>query len=295
MSNNTSPSLAQSKKRRFIKETAQKAVVYVLLSVVGVFMLVPFMWMVTTSLKDAGSVFVFSWIPRQFEWRNYAEAWKGGPTGVSFTRFFMNSIFVSSLVTFGQVFTCAFAAFAFARLKFWGRDKLFLAYLGTMMIPGAVTMIPVYILLSSRYLNWVNSYKALIIPGMFGGAFGTFLLRQFFLTIPKDLEDAARIDGCSTFGIFWRIILPLSKPALATLTTFTFMGVWNDFIWPLIVINTMEKKTLPVALASFQGMYSTDWHLLMAASTIVLMPVLIVYLFNQRFFVRGIVLTGLKQ
>jgi len=286
-------SLAQSKRRRFIMESIRKAVLYILLTAVGIFMLVPFMWMVTTSLKDAGSVFVFSWIPKQFEWRNYITAWKGGPTGVSFTRFFLNSIFVSVFVTFGQIFTCSLAAFAFARLKFWGRDKIFLAYLSTMMIPGAVTMIPVYSLFSR--IGWVNTYKALIIPGMFGSAFGTFLLRQFFLTIPKDIEDAARIDGCSTMGIYWRIILPLSKPALATLTTFVFMGVWNDFMWPLIIITSMEKKTLPVALAAFQGVYSTDWHLLMAASTIVLIPVLLVYLFNQRFFVRGIVLTGLKQ
>ena len=159
------------------------------------------------------------------------------------------------------------------------------------MIPGQVTMIPVFILL--KKLGWIDTYKALILPGMFT-AYGTFLLRQFFLTIPKDLEDAATIDGCGKLRIWATIIMPLSKAALATLTTFTFMFSWNDFMWPLIVTKSMKMKTLPVGLASFQGLYTTNWTLLMAASVIVLIPVLIVYMFNQRFFTEGIVLSGLK-
>jgi multiple sugar transport system permease protein len=154
-----------------------------------------------------------------------------------------------------------------------------------------VTMIPIFILL--KKLNWIDTYKALILPGMFS-AYGTFMLRQFFLTVPKDLEDAAVIDGCGKLRIWWNMIIPLSKAALATLTTFTFMGCWNEFMWPLIVTNSLSMKTLPVGLASFQGLYSTNWTLLMAASLIVLFPVLIVYLFNQRFFTEGIVLSGLK-
>jgi multiple sugar transport system permease protein len=183
------------------------------------------------------------------------------------------------------------AAYAFARLSFPGRDRIFFGYLATMMIPGAVTMIPVFILL--RHFGWIDTYKALILPGIFT-AYGTFMLRQFFLTLPKDLEDAAKIDGCSYVRIFWHIILPLSKPALATLTTFTFMGSWMNLMWPLIVVNTHTKYTLPVGLAYFQGVHGTDWTLLMAASMMMILPILIVFLFNQRFFVEGIKLTGIK-
>ncbi len=209
----------------------------------------------------------------------------------AFFAFYINSILVAILVTFGQVLTSSLAAFAFSRLQFPGRDKLFLGYLATLMIPGVVTMIPVFILL--RQLGWIDTYKALILPAMFS-AYGTFLLRQFFLTIPTDLEDAARIDGCGAFGIYWNVILPLSKPALATLTTFVFLGSWNNYMWPLIVINSTAKKTLPIGLQSFQGLYTTEWTLLMAASVFVLLPALLMFIFNQRFFVRGIVLSGLK-
>jgi len=219
--------------------------------------------------------------------KNYYDAWKAVP----FPRFYLNSIFVAFCVTFGQLLTCSLAAYAFARLEFPGRDKIFFAYLATMMIPGQVTMIPVFILL--KKMNWIDTYQALILPGLFS-AYGTFLLRQFFLTIPKDLEDAAVIDGCSKLRIWWTIIIPLSKAAIATLATFTFMGSWNDFMWPLIVTNSMHMKTLPIGLASFQGLYTTNWTLLMAASMIVLIPVIVIYIFNQRFFTEGIVLSGLK-
>ena len=158
-----------------------------------------------------------------------------------------------------------------------------------MMIPGAVTMIPVFIII--RLLGWIDTYMALIVPAVFS-AYGTFMLRQFFMSIPVDLEDAARIDGCGYWHIFFRIILPLSKPALATLTTFTFIGNWNNFMWPLIVTNSMEMKTLPVGLASFQGLYSTDWTLLMAGSIMALLPTIIVFIFAQRYFVEGIKMSG---
>jgi len=225
------------------------------------------------------------------EWRIGPLRFRGFQMNDAFFAFYINSILVAIAVTFGQVFTSSLAAFAFARLQFPGRDKLFLGYLATLMIPTVVTMIPVFILL--RQLGWIDSYKALILPAMFT-AYGTFLLRQFFLTIPTDLEDAARIDGCGALGIYWNVILPLSKPALATLTTFVFLGSWNNYMWPLIVINSTAKKTLPIGLQSFQGLYATDYHLLTAASMLVLVPVLMVFIFNQRFFVRGIVLTGLK-
>ena len=262
---------------------------YVFLGLGAITMLLPLVWMVSTSLKEPGTVFTFppQWIPRPIVWRNYVEAWNAVPFG----RFYFNSIFVAVCQTFGVLLTSSLAAFAFSRLQFPGRDKLFFLYLATLMIPGAVTMIPTFIVM--RLIRWIDTYKALIIPGIFT-AYGTFLLRQFFMSIPIDLEDAARIDGCNKIGIYRHDILPLAKPAMATLGTFTFIGSWNSFMWPLIMINTMEKKTLPIGLASFRGLYTTDWNLLMAASVIVMAPTVIVFLLNQRFFVEGIKLSGVK-
>jgi multiple sugar transport system permease protein len=276
-----------------LKVRLQRAVLFIALFVGAVSMAAPFLWMVSTSLSEAGQVFAENrpwwqeWLPTTFVWQNYVKVWSVVP----FAQFYLNSIFVSLCITFGQVATSAMAAYAFARLNFPGRDRIFFGYLATMMIPGAVTMIPVFILL--RHFGWIDTYKALILPGIFT-AYGTFMLRQFFLTLPKDLEDAAKIDGCSYIRIFWHIILPLSKPALATLTTFTFMGSWMNLMWPLIVVNTHTKYTLPVGLAYFQGVHGTDWTLLMAASMMMILPILIVFLFNQRFFVEGIKLTGIK-
>ncbi|MCB9799322.1 MAG: carbohydrate ABC transporter permease [Candidatus Omnitrophica bacterium] len=272
---------------------SKKAGVFLFLMIGALTMIGPFMWMITTSLKEAGAVFSYQkewwteWLPFTFKWSNYAKAWHVVP----FAKFYLNSIFVSLMITVGQVGTSAMAAYAFARLNFPGRDKLFFAYLATMMVPGAVTMIPVFILL--RHFGWIDTYKAMILPAMFT-AYGTFMLRQFFLTLPRDLENAAKIDGCSHVGIFWRIILPLSKPALATLTTFTFMGSWMSFMWPLIVMNTQEKFTLPIGLAYFQSLHGTDWTLLMAGSVMMILPILLVFIFNQRFFVEGIKLSGIK-
>lgn len=285
--------LEQIRRARRRKELLKKWGSYLLLFLGATTMIAPFLWMITTSLKEPGAVFSFQknwweeWIPMSFRVDNYIKAWQVVP----FAKFYLNSIFVTFCITLGQVVTSAMAAYAFARLRFPARDKIFFGYLATMMVPGAVTMIPVFILLS--YLGWIDTYKALILPGIFT-AYGTFLLRQFFLTLPKDLEDAATMDGCSYLGIFWRIILPLSKPALATLTTFTFMGSWMNFMWPLIVINTHEKFTLPVGLAYFQSLHHTDWTLLMAASVMMISPILVVFIFNQRFFVEGIKLTGIK-
>ena len=275
------------------KMALKKIIAYSFLILGSLTMIAPFMWMLTTSLKDAGSVFSFSdlwwqdWIPSQFLLQNYAKAFQVVP----FLTFYINSIMVAVLVTLGTVITSSCAAYSFARLHFPGRDKIFFGYLATMMIPGAVTMIPVFILL--RYLGWIDTYQALIIPGIFNVS-NTFMLRQFFLTLPRDLEDAAKIDGCNYFGIFWKIILPLSKPELATVTTFTFMGSWMNLMWPLIVINTHEKYTLPVGLAYFQSVHNTNWTLLMAASVMMILPILLIFIFNQRFFVEGIKLTGLK-
>ncbi len=286
--------------RKLIREERQKHLfkktgVYVFVIFGAISMLAPFLWMITTSLKHLGDVFSYQkpwwhdWIPTSFVWQNYTTVLQ--MKTVPFLRFYLNSIFVAVFTTFGQVATSALAAYAFARLRFPGRDKIFFAYLATMMIPGAVTMIPVFILL--QQLGWIDTYKAVILPPIFT-AYGTFMLRQFFLTLPKDLEDAAKIDGCSYFGIFWRILLPLSKPALATLTTFTFMGNWMSFMWPLIVLNSHEKFTLPVGLAYFQSIHNTDWTLLMAGSLMMILPILLLFIFNQRYFVEGIKLSGIK-
>lgn len=272
-----------------LRDFINKFVTYTLLSIFGLSMLFPFLWMISTSLKDPSQVFTASiqMLPRPVVFRNYLDAWNAIPFG----HFYLNSIIVAFFVTLGSLITSSMAAYAFARLKFPGRDKLFFGYLATMMIPGMVTMIPVFVLLKT--LGWLNTYKALILPAIFT-AYGTFLLRQFFMTLPTDLEDAAKIDGCSLWRIYWQIILPLSKPALATLGIFTFLGNWQSFVWPLIVTSSENMKTLPVGLSYFQDMYSTNWTLLMAASVIVLVPALIMFIFNQRFITKGIALSGMK-
>lgn len=273
----------------------RRGTLYIALLVVGSTMLVPYVWMVSTSLKEPQSVFrvPIQWLPHPLVWRNYAEIWR--IPYVPFLRFFLNSVFVAACVTAGHVLTSAWAAYAFARLRFPGRDKLFFAYLATLMIPGSVILVPVFILM--KWLNWLDTYKVLIIPAMFT-AYGTFLLRQFFLTVPKDLEDAAKIDGASSWYIFWRIIMPLSKPALATLALFTFMGNWQSFMWPLLVLDSVEKTTLPVGLAYLQEQYqfaSPNFPLLMAGSVVATAPMVLLFLFNQRFFTEGIRLTGVQR
>lgn len=278
-----------------LKALLKKGAIYAFLIAGGVTMIVPFLWMLSTSLKSYTAVFMFDikdiqWMPHPIYWKNYIDVWKVVP----FARFYLNSIFVVVCVTAGQVMTSALAAYAFSRLKFAGRDKIFFAYLATMMIPGSVTMIPVFALM--RAFGWIDTYKALVIPAVFS-AYGTFLLRQFFMTIPRDLEDAAKIDGCSLWGIFWRVIMPLSHTAIATLTIFVSLGNWVSFMWPLLVTNSIEKRTLPVGLAYFQELYQyaqPDWGLLMAGSLITMIPVVAIFVFNQRFFVEGIKLTGMK-
>ena len=219
---------------------------------------------------------------------SFRKAWNSMPFG----RFYLNSLFVAIAVTIGQTFTSALAAYAFARLDFPGRDKIFLSYLATMMIPGAVTIVPTFLLM--RWLDWFDTYWALIVPAMFS-AYGTFMLRQFFMTLPRDLEDAARIDGCGKIRVWCHVILPLSKPALATLATFTFLGTWESFQWPLFATKSMDMRVLQVGLSAFQSKYDMQYNLLMAAALIVMVPTLIVFLFNQRFFTRGIVMSGLKE
>jgi len=266
-----------------------RGLLYLVLISGALFALLPFAWMASTSLKSLPEVarWPIQWIPSDPQWQNYATVFDHVP----FLRFYANTIFVTLLRTLGLLITSSMAGYAFARLRFPGRDVLFLIYLGTMMVPGQVTIIPRFI--TMRLLHWIDSYQALIVPGLFS-AFGVFLMRQFFMGIPRSLDDAAVLDGATHLDIFWRVCLPLSVPALATAVIFAFVGSWNDFLWPLIIINSVEKLVLSVGLSHFQDLYYTEWALLMAASMMAMAPVLLVYVLAQRYFVQGIALTGIK-
>jgi len=261
---------------------------YAALTVGSLWALFPFLWMIATSLKSDSQVLVYppAWIPNPVVWGNYAEVTRLLPFG----RFLLNTTVVAVTVTVLELFTSSLAGYAFARLRFPGRDKLFLLYLGTLMIPGQVTIIPNFLLIS--WLGWVDTYMALILPAAFS-AFGTFLLRQFFMSIPAELEHAARIDGCSFFGIYRYIILPLSGPALATLAVFAFMTQWNAFLWPLIVTNKETMRTLTVGIRYFGDDAPGQFNYLMAGTVMSLIPILALFLLLQRYFVRGIAMTGL--
>jgi multiple sugar transport system permease protein len=255
----------------------------------SVIMLLPFAWMLSTSLKLPPDIFTYPpvWIPSPIAWQNYAKTVAAMPFG----RFYLNSLVVTTCVTLLQLLTSSLAAFAFARMRFPGRNALFLLYLATLMIPFQVTMIPNFIIV--RALGWYDTYQALILPPAFS-AFSTFLLRQYFMGIPRELDEAARIDGATSLRIWWQVILPLAGPALAALATFVSLNSWNDFLWPLIITNSPTMRTLPVGLSTFQGQYKTDWNLLMAGSVIAMLPVLLVYIIGQRWFIRGITLSGLS-
>lgn len=272
----------------FVRAT-RRLLAYTILTLGAAGALAPFVWMVSTSLKAPEDVFGYppQWIPDPFVWGNYLAALRTVPFG----RFFANSLIVATSVTLLQLLTSALAGFAFARIQFPGRDKLFMLYLGTLMIPFQVTLVPNYILMVK--LDWIDTYRALILPQAFT-AFGTFLLRQHFLSIPPELEDAARIDGASTFDIWARIMMPLSGAPLAALGVFMFMGQWNNLFWPLVVTTEAHMRTLPVGLSYFRGQYGTQWNLLMAGTTVALLPVLLVFIAGQKYFVRGIALTGIS-
>jgi multiple sugar transport system permease protein len=274
--------------RRQIRSRWAALALHAFLLAGSVVMLLPFIWMLSTSLKTPPETFTYPpiWIPRTIAWDNYTKTIAAMPFG----RFYLNSLIVTISVTVLQIVTSSLAAFAFARLRFRGRNALFLLYLATLMIPFQVTMIPNFIIV--RLLGWYDTYQALILPPAFS-AFSTFLLRQYFMGIPFDLDEAARIDGASSFRIWWSIILPLSGPVLAALAIFVSLNTWNDFLWPLIVTNSPEMRTLPVGLSTFQGQFKVEWNLLMAGSVIAMLPVLAVYIIAQRWFIRGITLSGM--
>ena len=261
-----------------------------LLLVAALLVSFPFLWMIRTSLLSEVDAAKFPpvWIPPTLNLDSYEDALTIQP----FARYILNSLFVASIAILSQLLTASMGAYAFARLRFPGRDRLFLLYLATMLIPGQVTIVPFFVLVSR--MGWVDSYMGLIVPGMFS-VFITFMLRQFFLSIPMELEDAAKIDGASYLRTYATIVLPLSKPALATASIFIFIGSWGSFLWPLLIIRTRELRTVPLGLAAFQLQQGhTDIPQLMAGSTMAIIPIIIVFLMLQRYYVEGIALTGVK-
>ncbi len=281
------PSVTRS---RNASRQLSQATVSILLFLLALLVSFPFLWMVRTSFMLPTEALRFPpiWIPQSISLENYTNALTIQP----FARYILNSLLIAISVVFGQLLTASLGAYAFARLQFPGRDKLFLLYLATMMIPSQVTLVPLFVMVAR--VGWIDNYAALIVPGL-SSAFLTFLLRQFFLSIPTELEDAARIDGAGYFRSYATIILPLSKPALASCGLLAFMGSWTSFLWPLIVIRTRELRPVPLGLAALQQEQGyTDFPQLMAGSVMAILPIMIVFILLQRYYVSGIALTGLK-
>ncbi len=272
------------------KQLIVKFVAHLVLLLGAITMLVPFIWMLSSSVKSLGEVFVFppTLFGEKIVWENYTKI----SSRFDYLAYFLNSVKVSAWVVVFQVFTSATAGYVFAKLNFKGRDRIFTLYLATMMIPFHVTVITNFLQMSMYGL--VNTLWSLMLPASVS-AFGTFLMRQFFVTVPNELIEAAKIDGCNPFKTFLQICFPMAKPTIATLSIFCFMNVWNDYFTPLIYINDSRKYTLPLGLASMKGMYSTDWPVLMASSVISVLPVLIAFLFAQDAFVKGVMMTGMKE
>jgi len=258
----------------------------------GVLFFFPLFWTVTTALKtfEQANAYPPVWIPKPFMWSNFRDAWTILPQ--PFQVFVLNTYVITFLSTLGNVLSSAIVAYGFARFRFKGRDALFLVMLSTMMLPSQVTMIPVFVMWNK--LGLVDTFAPLVVPAWFAGPFSVFLLRQFFMTIPRELDEAAMIDGCSAFGIWWRIIMPLSRPAIITIVILSFIDGWNDFLSPLIYLNSLKNYTVTIALNMFRDQLYTRLDLLMAASLIHILPVVILFFFAQRYFIKGVAMTGLK-
>jgi multiple sugar transport system permease protein len=274
------------------QERIVTATIFTVLTLGAIVVLLPFFWMLSTALKPAELVYVSPpvWVPLPPQVGNFWTAL----TRVPFHQYALNTTIIVVLVMIGTLLSCSFTAYGFARLQAPGKDLIFMLVLGTLMLPGAVTLVPTYLMFNA--IGWVNTFLPLIVPAFFGSAFNIFLLRQFYMTIPTELEDAAKIDGASPYRIWWSIMLPLSQPVLATVAVFTFVATYNDFFTPLIYLSDEDKYTIAVALSYFQGSprIGPQMHLLMAAVTVSLLPPLALFLAAQRYFVRGIVMTGIK-
>jgi len=275
-----------ARRRRF---GAKNTLVHLVLLASVAAVLLPYYLMVSTSVKPIAEIFTdpFKWIPSRLAWENYVDAWNHAPFG----RYFLNSVFISVSETLGVLATSALAAYAFSRMRFWGREALFVLFLGTLMIPGEVQLVPNYITIVR--LGWLNTYYALIVPWL-ASVFGIFFMRQFFASIPQELQDAATVDGASHLTFLWRIVVPLSKPAFITVGLLSFLGSWNALTWPLIVTNTPEMRPIMVGLLSFSNEWGTQPRLLMAAATFSVLPILALFFLLQRYFIQGIARAGIK-
>lgn len=267
-----------------------RGLIYFALIVGAVVVLIPFIWMLVSSIKPPADILVYppEWIPRTVRLENYTELFEVAPFG----RYILNTAVITGLSIVGQVVSSALVGYGFARMRFPGRDILFTVMIGTIIIPFEVTVIPNFILFTK--LGWRNTILPLVVPTFFGAPFFIFLFRQFFKAIPGEFADAARIDGAGELAIFWRIWMPLSRPAIATCTIFTFVGTWNDYLRPLIFLTDQKNQTISIGLAAFQGYYVSEWHYIMAGSVLAMLPVLIVFFFAQRLFIEGAVISGLK-
>lgn len=276
------------KKKR--KEVLVRGFIYLLLIVGGVIILAPFVWMVSTSLKVPSQVFSWpiKWIPDPIQWSNYTEALAARPFG----RYALNTVIITILTVVGSVLSSSIVAYSFARLRWRGRDVMFFLVLSTMMLPHSITMVPRFVIFAR--LDWVNTFLPLVIPEFAANAFSVFLMRQFFRTLSPELDEAAKIDGCGLFQIFYRIILPLSKPVIGIVAINAFRRGWNQFLEPLIYLNDSRLWTLTLGLRAFQQEFTVDWNLLMAASTVVMIPILILFFVAQKYFIQSIVFTGIK-
>ena len=276
-------------KKKKSSAVLRRVLLYIVLILIAVIMVVPFLWMLSTSLKTLYDAVKIPpvWIPDPPQWENYVKLFTEQPM----FQFMLNTIKIVFFVVLGQLFFSSLAAYSFARISFKGRNVVFFFYIATLMVPGQVTMIPTYLMFAKAGLT--DNHLALILPAFFS-AFGVFLLRQFFMSLPRELEEAAEIDGCNPFMTYWRIMLPLVVPAMLTLGVFTLMNTWNDYMGPLIYLSSPEKYTMTLGIAYFKGVYTTQWNLVMAGSIVSVVPILIAYLCAQKYFIEGIAFSGVK-
>jgi ABC-type glycerol-3-phosphate transport system permease component len=275
---------------RLSRRRLERLLAYALLVGATVLFLLPFFWMISTSLKAKFQVFLYppEWLPATPMWSNYPEALARVPFGL----FAANTLFLTTINIIGSVLSCSVVGYAFARLRFPGKKTLFAVLIATLMVPEQVTFIPLFVIF--RQLGWVNTYLPLTIPAFFGNPFLIFLFRQYVMTIPRDLDEAARIDGCGTWGVFYRVLLPLLRPPIMLIVVFTFLWTWNDYLKPLIYLTDYNRLTIQIGLAFFRGQFSVEWHLLMAATLVTMVPCLAIYFAAQRHLIGGIASVGLK-
>ena len=284
------PGARQRSMAPIVSRYVEKALIYCVLLAGAAVLMIPLWWMLSTSVKHPKEVFAFppTLLPEQFMWNNYTDLFVKAPCHI----YIFNTTYLVIMDLIGTLFTASMVGYAFARLRWRGRDVFFLITLATMMLPNTVLLIPRFIIFNE--IGWTNSFKPLWVPAFFGYAFFIFLMRQFYATIPHELDSAARIDGASEFGVWWRILAPLTKPALAACGIFTFNATWNDVLGPLIYLTSESKSTLALGLMQFRGPHRTDWHYLMAASVVAMLPVLIIFFFAQKYFIQGVTITGIK-